>query len=155
MFFFVFLMFFNCFLCFAIEGSHYKKFCKRSFVITITRDTLCKVLRQSLIIDFWVYPEPLRYARLKMKKTKTLSNKSISPFKALISVKIKHFEILFGLADVSFKYLIIHFAENFSKGFFVSKTRKNTFLTNFSSRFQHKTYHNSKWAELEKFSEKT
>ena len=25
-------------------------------------------------------------------------------------------------------------AENFSKGFFVSKTRKNTFLTNFSSK---------------------
>ena len=41
-----------------------------------------------------------------------------SPFKALISVKIKHFEILFGLADVSFKYLKIHLRKNTKKHVF-------------------------------------
>ena len=35
------------------------------------------------------------------KKTKSFSKKSISPFKALISVKIKHFGIFFGSGDVS------------------------------------------------------
>ena len=62
------------------------------------------------------------------KNTKTFSKKSISRFKALISVKMKHFEILFALVDVSLKYLKIDFRKNFSKGFFVSKSRKNTFL---------------------------
>ena len=41
----------------------------------------------------------------KKEENKGFFNKSISPFKALISVKIKHFDTLFGLANVSyFKY---------------------------------------------------
>ena len=89
------------------------------------------------------------------KKTKSFSKKTISPFKALISVKIKHFEILFGLADVSFKYLKIHFRKKFLKASSSQKHEKTRFWPIFLLRFRHKTYHNSKWAELEKFSEKT
>ena len=61
------------------------------------------------------------------KKTKTFSNKSISPFKALISVKIKHFEIIFGLADVSFKYLKITFRKIFLKASSSQKLEKTRF----------------------------
>ena len=61
------------------------------------------------------------------KKTKSFSKKSISPFKALISVKIKHFEILFGLADVSFKYLKTYFRKIFLKASSSQKHEKTRF----------------------------
>ena len=80
------------------------------------------------------------------KKTKSFSKKSISTLKALISVKIKHFEILLGLAVVSFKYLKTFFRKIFLKA---SSSQKHV-----CDQFRHKTYHNFKWAELEKFSEK-
>ena len=48
-------------------------------------------------------------------------------FQALISVKIKHFEIIFGLADVSFKYLKIHFRKIFLKASSSQKLEKTRF----------------------------
>ena len=51
------------------------------------------------------------------KNTKSFSKKSISPFKALISVKIKHFGIIFGSVDVSFKDLDEHFRKIFLKDY--------------------------------------
>ena len=84
--------------------------------------------------------------RWKMKKkTKSFSKKSILPFKALISVKFKHFEILFGLGDVSFKYLPKNkFAENFLKASSSQKHEKTRFWPIFLLRFRHKAYGDNK-----------
>jgi len=51
-------------------------------VLNITRDTLSKVLMQSLIIDFWVCPEPLSQVGIIAEKPvlRALTKNQISNF---------------------------------------------------------------------------
>ena len=64
-----------------------------------------------------------------MKKTKSFSEEKYFTFQTVISVKIKHFEILFGLADVSFKYLKTLLRKIFLKASSSQKHEKTRHLT--------------------------
>ena len=65
--------------------------------------------------------------KLNEEEDEEFFKERISPFKALISVKIKHFEILFGLADVSSKYLKINLRKIFLKASSSQKHEKTRF----------------------------
>ena len=70
-------------------------------------------------------------------------------------MKIKHVEILFGLAHVSFKYLKIHLRKIFLKASSSQNLEKARFWPSFLLKFTHKTYHGSELTGLENFSEIT
>ena len=64
----------------------------------IKRDTLSKVLRQSLVIDFWVYPEPL-IQKVKITCDTLASIKREIPFRVEFlfvysrQIAARHFEV--------------------------------------------------------------